>query len=87
MMLSGYTSARYTSAIATASAITLGLLFVMQLLIALKPMNDWVETTPWTVDWIRLIPEPSPVKTILDQPTREDLTKHEPLPRRESPVV
>ncbi len=74
--------ARYTSAVASGTVITLSLLFVMQSLIIMQPAAVKPVKNPWSVAWTRIIEE-TPVQTREDnKPTVEKLTTTLTPPKR-----
>jgi protein TonB len=63
--------ANFATAISSSTAVTLALLYVMNLLIAIQPQAVVEPASPWTVDWVR-IPEPAePPETLQPPPSRE----------------
>ena len=72
------------TAIGSSTAITLSLLFVMNLLIGIQPQAVVEPVSPWTINWVRVSEAEEPPETLEPPPSREFVEPPAP-PMTEAP--
>ncbi len=76
--------ANFATAISSSTFVTLGLLYVMNLLIGIQPQAVVEPPKPWTIEWVRIPEPPEPPETVERLPSREFVEPPAP-PATEAP--